>query len=77
MPNTADEITATEIDYMWNKGQFGDRDPGSLLNMLWLNNTLRFGIKGCGTKHRQICWGDVRLRLDSISSSSTRNIMSV
>jgi len=43
-PKTADEITATEIDYLCNKEQLGNRDPDSLLNKLWLNNSLAVAV---------------------------------
>ena len=32
----------------------------SLLNTVWLNNTIHFGIRGC-QEHRDLCWGDVKL----------------
>jgi len=32
----------------------------ALLNMLWLNNTLHFGLHGC-KEHHDMCWGDVKL----------------
>ena len=34
--------------------------PEALLNTLWLNNTLHFGLRGC-KEHRDMCWGDVKL----------------
>ena len=35
--------------------------PEALLNTLWLNNTLHFGLCGC-QEHRDMCWGDVKLQ---------------
>ena len=31
-----------------------------LLNTLWFNNTIHFGLRGC-KEHREMCWGDVKL----------------
>ena len=31
-----------------------------MLNTLWLNNCLQFGLRDC-KEHRDMCWGDVKL----------------
>ena len=36
----------------------------SLLNTVWLNNTIHFGMRGC-QEHRDLCWGDVKLCKDT------------
>ena len=45
---------------MYEKGLLGMCSPEALLNKLWLNNTLHFGLRGC-KEHRYLCWGDVKL----------------
>ena len=35
-----------------------------LLNPVWLNNTIHFGMRGC-REHRDLCWGDVKLCKDA------------
>jgi hypothetical protein len=34
-----------------------------MLNTLWFNNTLHFGMRG-GKEHRDLCWGDIQLKKD-------------
>ena len=36
----------------------------SLLNTVWLNYTIHFGMRGC-QEHRDLCWGDVKLSEDA------------
>ena len=35
--------------------------PKALLNTVWFNSTVHFGLRGC-KEHRDMCWGDVQLR---------------
>ena len=36
----------------------------ALLNTLWLNNSIHFGLRSC-QEHRDMCWGDVKLCEDA------------
>jgi len=36
----------------------------SLVNTVWLNNTIHFGMRGC-QEHRDLCWGNVKLSKDA------------
>ena len=38
--------------------------PRSLLNALWLNNCIYFGMRS-GKEQRDLCWGDLQLKTDS------------
>ena len=35
--------------------------PENLLNLLWMNNTTMFGMRG-GAENRQLKWGDLQLK---------------
>ena len=32
----------------------------ALLNTVWFNNTIHFGLRGC-KEHREMCWRDIKL----------------
>ena len=64
-PKAADTINDDEIELLYKSGQLGTSSPSSLINTLWMNNTLHFGMRGGGSEHRQLCWGDLTLCLDS------------
>jgi len=59
-PNASVALTSEELKVLYDKGLLGMCSPKALLNMLWLNNTLHFGLHGC-KEHRDMCWGDVKL----------------
>ena len=46
------------------RSSLGTSSPQSLLNIVWLNNILHFGLRGC-TEQRNLRWGDVVLETDS------------
>ena len=54
-------MTSEELKILYEKGLLGTCSPEALLNTLWLNNTLPFGLRGC-QEHRDMCWGDVKLQ---------------
>ena len=60
-PNASVALTTSELNTLYEKSLLGTRNPESLLNTLWLNNTLHFGLRGC-KEHRDMCWGDVKLK---------------
>lgn len=51
-PMAANILTDKEIDLLYANGQLGNDSPNSLINRLWLNNTLHFGMRGGGNEHR-------------------------
>lgn len=59
-PKASVALTSEELKILYEKGLLGMCSPEALLNTLWLNNTLHFGLRGC-KEHRDMCWGDVKL----------------
>ena len=57
-------ITDEEIDILYKSNMLGVSSAESLLNTVWLNNTIHFGMRGC-QEHRDLCWGDVKLCKDA------------
>ena len=53
--------TSDELNTLYETGLLGSRNPEALLNTLWLNSTIHFGLRGC-KEHRDMCWGDVKLK---------------
>ena len=45
-PFEAQPITDEEVDTLYNKGLLGGDSPNALLNTLWLNNSVHFGLRG-------------------------------
>ena len=45
---------------LYEKGLLGASSPEAILNTLWLNNSLHFGLRGI-KEHHDIRWGDVKL----------------
>ena len=41
-PNASVALTSTELNTLYEKGLIGTRSPESLLNILWLNNTMHY-----------------------------------
>ena len=59
-PKASVALTSEELKILYEKGLLSMCSPEALLNTLWLNNTLHFGLRGC-KEHRDMCWGDVKL----------------
>ena len=59
-PKASVALASEELKILYEKGLLGMCSPEALLNTLWLNNTLHFGLRGC-KEHRGMCWGDVKL----------------
>ena len=51
-PKAAAPATDVEIETLYTNGQLGSHTPGALINTMWLNNTLHFGMRGGGAEHR-------------------------
>lgn len=60
LPRTSKPITDEEIEILWQHNQFGNHTPNSIINTLWFNNTIHFGLRG-SDEHRNMSWGDVKL----------------
>jgi hypothetical protein len=63
-PMAADPITDEEIEKLYACGELGTSRPSSVLNSLWFNNTIHFGMRAT-TEHYEMTWGDVCLKVDS------------
>ena len=59
-PNASVALTNEEIQIIYEKKLLGIESPEALLNTLWLNNCLHFGLRDC-KKHRNMCCGDAKL----------------
>ena len=64
MTNVSIALASDELNTLCEKGLLGTRNPEALLNTLWLNITVHFGLRGC-KEHRDKCWGDVKLKGNS------------
>ena len=53
-------LTLEEMNILFEKDQLGMESPESLLNLIWWNNCVHFGMRG-GKEHRDMKWGDVTL----------------
>ncbi|XP_070550399.1 uncharacterized protein KIAA1958 homolog [Ptychodera flava] len=63
LPNKADALTDDDINHLYEAQQLGPCTPQSVINTLWLNNMLHFGMRAV-KEHRSLCWGDVQLKRD-------------
>ena len=48
-------LTDEEVDILYENNMLGVSSAESLLNTVWLNNTIDFGMRGC-QEHRDLCW---------------------
>ncbi|XP_070531551.1 uncharacterized protein KIAA1958-like [Ptychodera flava] len=67
LPNKAGTLTDDNVDHLYGTKQLGGHSPQSIINTLWLNNMLHFGMRAI-KEHRSFCWGDVQLKRDKILS---------
>ena len=63
-PNAADPLSDEDIAMFYSCGVLGFDSPRALLNALWLNNCIYFGMRP-GKEQRDLCWGDLQLKTDS------------
>ena len=63
-PNSADPLTDEEIEQLYCDGVLGNKTPRGLLNTVWLNNCIFFGMRP-GKEQRDLCWGDLELKVDA------------
>ena len=59
-PNASVALTEDEIKLLFDKGLLGVSSPEAILNTLWLNYSLQFGLGGV-KEHHDMRWGDVKL----------------
>lgn len=59
-PNASAPLNEDDIKVLYEKKLLGTETPDALLNTIWFNNTVHFGLRGC-KEHRDMCWGDVKL----------------
>ena len=63
-PNAADPLSDEDIATFYSCGVLGIDSPRALLNALWLNNCIYFGMRP-GEEQRDLCWGDLQLKTGS------------
>ena len=59
-PNASAALSEEDIQVLYEKDLLGSSTAEALLNTVWFNNTIHFGLRGC-KEHREMCWGDVKL----------------
>ena len=59
-PNRAQPITDSELDILYESNLLGGSSPEALLNSMWFNNSVHFGLTGV-QKHYQLRYIDVIL----------------
>ena len=59
-PNASAAFSEEDIQVLFEKDLLGSFTAEALLNMIWFNNIIHFGLLG-RTEHREMCWGDVKL----------------
>ena len=62
--HAAATLTDKDIDILYENQLLGLHSPESIVNTLWLNNSIHFGLRGC-QEHRKMFWEDVKLVKDS------------
>ncbi|WAR30833.1 K1958-like protein [Mya arenaria] len=63
-PLKASPITDEEINMLYEKKILGPSSAASLLNTVWINNCIQFGLRGTKENH-DLRWGDVELKTSS------------
>ncbi|XP_069101555.1 uncharacterized protein [Argopecten irradians] len=63
-PYRASPISDENVETLYAMNLLGKNSPNSVLNTLWFQNTLHFGMRGGSTEHRTMCWGDIELKHD-------------
>ena len=60
-PNSSAALSEESVKVLFEKDLLGCSTAEALLNTVWFNNIIHFGILGC-KKHREMCSrGDVKL----------------
>ena len=61
-PNASAALSEEDIQVLYEKDLLRSSTGEALLNTVWFNNTIHFGLRGC-KEHREMCWGDVKRKL--------------
>ena len=59
-PNASAALSEEEIRVLFEKDLLESSTAEALLNSVWFNDTIHFGLRGC-KETREMCWGDVKL----------------
>ena len=65
-PKVAEALDEHMISKMYEANTLGTNNPRALIHSMWLTCTSYFGMR-TGKEIHQLCWGDVKLRLDDAS----------
>ena len=57
-PNSADALSDEETEEFYRVGVLGNNTPRALLNTVWMNNCIHFGMRP-GQEQRDLCWEDL------------------
>lgn len=63
-PNKSQPLSDTEINILYERGLLGDTNPEALLNTMWFNNCIHFGLRGV-QEHYSLRWGDISLKMSA------------
>ena len=64
-PKATTALTDDEIEILFEKKLLGLRSPQALLNTVWLNNMIHFGLRDVRIEQKELRWGDIVLKTDS------------
>ena len=64
-PNATTALTDDEIEILFEKKLLGLSSPQALLNTVWLNNMIHFGLRDVRIEQKELRWGDIVLKTDS------------
>ena len=59
-----DAITDEEIEEFYRAGVLGNKTPRALLNTVWMNHCIYFGMRP-GQEQRDLCCGDLELKTNA------------
>ena len=59
-PNASAALSEEDIRVLFEKDLLESSTAEALLNRVWFNDTVHFGLRGC-RETREMCWGDVKL----------------
>ena len=62
-PNKAEALSSSDVDKLWESGEFGDHSPRSLVQIVWFNFTMYFGWRA-RNEHYKLKFGDLDVRKD-------------
>lgn len=67
-PKAAQALTDEERNTLYTSRQLGTHSPMALINTIWLNLTIHFGLRGVD-EHRKLSWGDLVMGTDHTGQS--------